>query len=289
MESFKFVFILKLMLKLFGITNELSKILQRKDLNIVLAMDLINVVKARFATLRDNGWDNLFLDVQEFCVAKGIPVPNMDDEIPVRARSRLEGRTVANIHHYRAEILYVAIDKICMEMDHRFSEGSNIVLDCFSCLDPKNSFSKFDVDKLARLADIYHVDFSDDDRGTIREQLDTYVLQVKRHASFSSCEDVQSLVMKMVQTEKHLVFPLVCKLIELALILPVSTASVERAFSAMKIIKTKLRNKINNEWLNDLMICYTEREIFKSLDDIDIIQTFTAKKSRKGHLPPNFI
>lgn len=64
MESFKFAFILKLMLKLFGITNELSKILQRKDLNIVLAMDLINVAKDRLATLRDSGWDNLFVDVQ---------------------------------------------------------------------------------------------------------------------------------------------------------------------------------------------------------------------------------
>jgi len=138
-------------------------------------------------------------------------------------------------------------------MDHRFSEGT-IVLDCFSCLDPNNSFFKFDVDKLARFADIYHADFSDDDR----EQLDTYVLQVKRHASFSSCEDVQSLAMKMVQTEKHLVFSLVYKLIELTLILSVSTASVERVFSAMKIIKTKLRNKIKNVWLNDLMICYTE-------------------------------
>ncbi|KAL5136969.1 Zinc finger MYM-type protein 1 [Glycine soja] len=188
-----------------------------------------------------------------------------------------------------AEIFYVAIDKICVEMDHRFSEGSNIILDCFSCLDPKNSFSKFDVDKLARLADIYHADFSDDDRGTIRDQLETYVLQVRRNASFSTCEDVQSLAMKMVQTEKHLVFPLVYKLIELALILPVSTASVERAFLAMKIIKSKLRNKINDVWFNDLMVCYTEREIFKSLDDIDIIRTFIAKKSRKGHLPRNFI
>ncbi|KAG4974519.1 hypothetical protein JHK82_041033 [Glycine max] len=224
-----------------------------------------------------------------FCVAKSILVPNMDDEIPVRGRSRAEGRTITNLHHYRAEIFYVAIDKICVEMDHRFSEGSNIILDCFSCLDPKNSFSKFDVDKLARLADIYHADFSDDDRGTIRDQLETYVLQVRRNASFSTCEDVQSLAMKMVQTEKHLVFPLVYKLIELALILPVSTASVERAFSAMKIIKSKLRNKINDVWFNDLMVCYTEREIFKSLDDIDIIRTFTAKKSRKGHLPRNFI
>ena len=66
----------------------------------------------------------------------------------------------------------------------------------------------------------------------------------------------------MIQIEKHLVFPLVYKLIELALILPVSTTSAERAFSAMEIIKSKLRNKINDVWFNDLMICYAEREIF---------------------------
>ena len=289
MESFKFAFILKLMLKLFGITNELSKVLQRKDLNIVLAMELVDDVKARLETLRESGWDDLFCDVQEFCAANSIPVPNMDEAIPVHGHSRREGRTITNLHHYRAEIFYVAIDKICVEMDHRFSEEANCVLDCFSCLDPKDSFSKFNVDKLARLAEIYHEDFSNDDSGTIREQLLTYISQVKRHASFSTCDDVQSLAMKMVETEKHLVFPLVYKLIELALILPVSTASVERAFSAMKIIKTKLRSKINNEWFNDLMICYTERELFKSVDDKDIIRTFTAMRSRKGHLPRNFL
>jgi hypothetical protein len=70
------------------------------------------------------------------------------------------------------------------------------------------------------------------------------------HASFVTCEDIQSLSMKMVQTEKHLVFSLIYKLIELALILPVLTISVERAFSAMSIIKNKLRNKINDDWLN---------------------------------------
>nr|QSD99665.1 MYB family transcription factor [Melilotus albus] len=50
----------------------------------------------------------------------------------------------------------------------------------------------------------------------------------------------------------------------------------------MKIIKNNLRNKINDAWFNDLMIYYTEREIFKSLKDVDIIRTFTAKRSRRG-------
>ena len=96
-------------------------------------------------------------------------MPNIDEVIPVHGHSRRAGRTVPNLHHYRAEIVYVAIDKIWLEMDHRFSEGANGVLDCFSCLDPNNSFSKFNVDKLVRLAEIYHDDFSNDDRGTIRE------------------------------------------------------------------------------------------------------------------------
>jgi hypothetical protein len=63
----------------------------------------------------------------------------------------------------------------------------------------------------------------------------------------------------MVQLERHIVFPMVYRIIELALLLPVATATVERAFSAMKIIKTELRNKITDAWLNDLM-CATLKE-----------------------------
>jgi hypothetical protein len=70
----------------------------------------------------------------------------------------------------------------------------------------------------------------------------------------------------MVLLERHTVFRLVYRLIELTLLLPVATTMVERVFSAMKIIKTELRNKMIDGWLNDLMICYIEREIFKGLD-----------------------
>jgi hypothetical protein len=96
---------------------------------------------------------------------------------------------------------------------------------------------------------------------------------------------VASLAIKMVQTGKHVVFPLVYKLIELALLLPVSTASVERSFSAMNIIKRELRNKIEDDWMNDLMVCYTEKEIFKSLDDEIIIRRFQRLKTRRMQLP----
>jgi hypothetical protein len=58
----------------------------------------------------------------------------------------------------------------------------------------------------------------------------------------------------------------------------VSTASVERTFSSMNIIKRELGNKIEDDWMNDLMVCYTEKEIFKSLDDETITLSSYQKK-----------
>jgi len=98
----------------------------------------------------------------------------MAEEIPVRGRSRRDGFTVTNLHHYRVGIFYVVLDKICAEMNHRFTEAMTELLMCFSCLDPKNSFSSFDVNSLAQLAEIYAEDFSNHDRGVIRGQLETY-------------------------------------------------------------------------------------------------------------------
>jgi len=71
----------------------------------------------------------------------------------------------------------------------------------------------------------------------------------------------------MVQTERDTTFPLVYRLIELALILPVATTTVERVFSAMNIIKTERRNKMDDDWLNSSMMCYIERDLFASIED----------------------
>jgi RNase adaptor protein for sRNA GlmZ degradation len=50
----------------------------------------------------------------------------------------------------------------------------------------------------------------------------------------------------------------------------------------MSIIKTDLRNKMDDEWLNDLMICYTEKEIFRSISNERIIERF--KETKKRHM-----
>jgi hypothetical protein len=91
----------------------------------------------------------------------------------------------------------------------------------------------FNLEKLVKLGELYDQDFIVVDRAMLREQLETYIVHVRRRAAFSTCEDIAFLSIKMFQTGKQIVFPLAYKLIELALLLPVSMTSVERTFSAM--------------------------------------------------------
>ena len=60
MLSFDFAFSLHLMKILLGVTNELSKALQRKDQDIINAMNLVKVCKQRLQMIRENEWDYFF-------------------------------------------------------------------------------------------------------------------------------------------------------------------------------------------------------------------------------------
>jgi hypothetical protein len=66
----------------------------------------------------------------------------------------------------------------------------------------------------------------------------------------------------------------------LVLILPIATASVERVFSSMKYVKNKLRNKMDDEYLNNYLVTFMKREFFNQVKDEDVINLF-QKGDRK--------
>jgi hypothetical protein len=83
MESFEFVLILHIMIRLLGKTNNLSQCFQRKDQNIVLAAGLIGATLRNISEVCDNGWEELLDEVKTFCNQHNIIVPKMDDTITV--------------------------------------------------------------------------------------------------------------------------------------------------------------------------------------------------------------
>jgi hypothetical protein len=61
----------------------------------------------------------------------------------------------------------------------------------------------------------------------------------------------------------------------------VATASVERVFSALVIVKTKSRNKLGDIVLDDYLLTFIERDIFFQVDEDDIIETFMSLRKRR--------
>ncbi|CAN6330735.1 unnamed protein product [Urochloa humidicola] len=181
-------------------------------------------------------------------------------------------------------MIATSVGSSCQRKDKLIAKHRDKILERLES-DPRDSFSKFDVDKIARLTEIYDQDFSSVDRSLIKDQLETFLMHVRRVDAFIGCKDLGSLAKTMVETKMHIPFSLVYRLIELALLLPVATASVERAFSAMNIIKTDLRNRMSDEWLNDLILCYIEKEIFVGLDFEKVKKRFQAMKDRRMEFP----
>ena len=60
----------------------------------------------------------------------------------------------------------------------------------------------------------------------------------------------------------------------------VSTATTERAFSAMKLVKTRLRNKMEDGFLRDCLVTYIEKEIAVKISTDAIIDEFDEAPRR---------
>ncbi|XP_022883585.1 uncharacterized protein LOC111400400 [Olea europaea var. sylvestris] len=195
-------------LNLGEISSELSKSLQKKDQDIVNAMKLVKI-------------NDMFIPL---------------------GRSRRNTQEITNLHHFRVDFFYAIIDMQIQELNDRFSEVNSNLLLCVACLCPDNSFSAFNKDRLIQLCEYYPKDFKPIEILALKEQIQTYIIDMRTHKDFEGLQGLSDLTKTLVVTKKHEVYPLVYRLVTLALILLVATATVERVFSAMKIVKNQLRN-----------------------------------------------
>lgn len=84
----------------------------------------------------------------------------------------------------------------------------------------------------------------------LEDQLASYIVDVcDVDEGFSDLNGFCDLSKTLVQTKKHSNYPLIFRLVKLALLLPVATAFVERDFLAMKFIKNDLWSQQSDDFL----------------------------------------
>ncbi|KAL5545449.1 hypothetical protein UlMin_005136 [Ulmus minor] len=182
------------------------------------------------------------------------------------------------------KLFYSVIDMQLRELNDRFNEVNTELLICMVCLSPIDFFSSFDKKRLIQLAEYYQDDFSTAELMALDIQLETYIIDMRSSEEFRELKGINDLAQTMVASRKILVYPLVYRLLTLALILPVATATVERVFSAMSIVKNRLCNRIGDQWMNDSLIVYIEKEIASYIDNELIMHRFQNMKTRRGQI-----
>jgi hypothetical protein len=146
-------------------------------------------------------------------------------------------------------------------------------------LNSSDSFFAFNKEKLIPLALFYPSEFSILDLMVLGDQLDTYIIDLRGDDEFSNIKGIASLAEKIVKTKKNLIFLLVYILIKLSFLLPVVIATVERVFSTMHIVKSRLRNRIGDRWMNDSLVVCIEKDIFDKIDNEAIMKRFQNMKT----------
>ncbi|XP_031503870.1 uncharacterized protein LOC116266698 [Nymphaea colorata] len=179
----------------------------------------------------------------------------MDVQYFVRgSRFHRECNFITVRHHYHVDIFIAAIDSQLVELNSRFNENSLEILCLISTFDPRDQYESFNAQDAYTLAEkFYPEDFLYSDLMSLNYQLKNYKNNICHHPSFQNLGTLSDVCQTMVHSRKSERYPYVYRLLSLILTLPVSTATTERAFSAMKLIKTRLRNKIEDEFFADCL------------------------------------
>ncbi|CAN1170169.1 Zinc finger MYM-type protein 1 [Linum perenne] len=276
--TFKFAFCLHMMMKIMMETMCLSQAFQRKSIDILEALGMVSTSKTLLQKLRDDGWELLLEEVSSFCLKHGIDKPDLSQP----GRRGMKEMPLEHLYHY--QYFNQCIDYQLSELNSRFSETTIRLLQLSAALDPKDSFKSFNEDHIYQLAiEFYPQDFNDQERLIMRSELPYYAERVVRSPDFqvpSLAKLMEILVTRRLEKQ----YMMICRLIRLILTLPVSTATTERAFSAMKFVKTDIRSNMADGFLADTLMMFIERDYARKLDRDSIIDEFSKLKNRRVQL-----
>ncbi|XP_060190857.1 uncharacterized protein LOC132620180 [Lycium barbarum] len=190
-KTFKFVFMLHLMLKVLAMSNELSKILQKKDQDIINSMEFLNIAKERLQDMRETGWKPLLDDVSSFCDVQDILIPKLDESyFPGKSKRKSSG--VCYSHHWRIEIFCAVINVQLQELNDCFDVVSSDLLLGMGSSNPINSFANFDKGRIMTLAKCYPDEFDEIQIRDLSYQLDTFIFHMRSgNPKFSNLQGIR--------------------------------------------------------------------------------------------------
>lgn len=218
---------------------------------------------------------------------------------------------------YKVNTYFIIIDKVLTELKKRFQDNTIDIAKDLALLSPKLIYAmrkelSIPTDAFSSICENYKQFLNKDDilreyiqfiksnaEITVSEKLPDFLHTT--NSSFeeeSSCDESNQdnetdndLTTKTIQYSGSLlimykffllkglksVFPNLYQVIQIGVTLPISSASTERSFSKLKIVKTRLRSTMTQNRLEDLLIISCESDI--SVQTENVVNNFAKRSS----------
>lgn len=262
--------------------NYASKTLQKKDIDLDEATDVLNRVRENIKAMR-NSYEDIKLEAENqarkwsiettFQFKRQRHIKRHFDELTS------DFRFLNKEQLFKVNVFYFVLDRTYEKINQRFT-GMQNVANYFGVLEPKNLVKLPEADIL-KLCEKFEKQYPEVISSDFRIQL-LHAISIARNdlkENMSIKTFAELLLKKYSCLESD--FSELYTAFMLFFTLPVTVASVERSFSKLKIIKDYKRNSISQTRLRDLAILTIEHEEAVKMDIKELISDFANKKARK--------
>jgi len=255
--------------------NRVSISLQSKTIDTATAMKIIGNLKDELQRYRTSPeyWKSSVETARVLAARAGVDFAEALSELQETTRQRKHRRklddrpeTAASsnwLDTLRTQHFYPALDKMIAEVNTRFP----CELGDFAYLEPKHFKDPEAEDGIRRLSAKYQR-FVDSNAVT-EWRLSRNTEGLDRKSMVQVCEEIPDEYVSLK------------KLYRIFLTLPITTASLERGFSKLKLIENRLRCTQCQDRLESLMLLATEKDVTSQIDLQKLVAAFAQSAERR--------
>lgn len=271
--------------KLFGETKILSDMLQAPDLDLSTAVDLVETLVQTLKDFReDTYFEKLWQEVLN--ISKQCDAATQNAKRQRKISSRLSDCHILSTvgqreldsdkETFRTSFFYPVIDSMLAELSKRFSNTNCELMRSLRSLNPKSPDFLRDT-TLFDFGRLYGANI--DDLGHELHQFKRLLERKVQRGEIDKLSDTVQLA-RFIEPYKEVFFELF-RLCKISLALPVSSASCERSFSTLKLVKNYLRSTMCGDRLSNLGVLSIESARSKALDLNAFVDRFARCHNRR--------
>ena len=171
--------------------------------------------------------------------------------------------------HFKTSPYFPVLDAMLSELDRRFTDKNLMHMHAIQACAPWSPHF-LESSQLVLLADSYDLD---------KSALDMECTLAKQTSNGKELDEIVDVLREL--SLLRVAFPLLVKLLQIALTIAVSIAHCEQSFSALKSIKSHLRSTMTYQWLVDLAILSIENKLSQSLSLDYVVNKFASQEKNR--------